>query len=52
METLLLGSPSDFRLILTVSSATVAAAAAAAAEQRIKFFLVDWNLLQVRLKLL
>lgn len=51
METLLLGSPSDFRLILTVSSATVAAAAAAA-EQRIKFFLVDWNLLQVRLKLL
>lgn len=49
METLLLGSPSDFRLILTVSSATVAAAAA---EQRIKFFLVDWNLLQVRLKLL
>lgn len=44
METLLFGSASAFRLMLTVASA-------AAAAQSIKFFLVEWYFPQVRLKL-
>lgn len=48
METLLFGSASALRLMLTVSSAAAAAAAAAAA-QSIKFFLVEWYFPKVRL---
>lgn len=45
METLLFGSASALRLMLTVASA----AAAAAAAQSIKFFLVEWYFPKVRL---
>lgn len=45
METLLFGSASAFRLMLTVASL------AAAAAQSIKSFFVEWYFPQVRLKL-
>lgn len=45
METLLFGSASALRLMLTVASV------AAAAAQSIKSFFVDWYFPQVRLKL-
>lgn len=47
METLLFGSASALRLMLTVASV----AAAAAAAQSIKSFFVEWYFPQVRLKL-